>query len=121
MDEKSSVPTVTKGIPEDGDVEGSEEIYAAADVGEHRPGYTKKDQKDMYHMGKRQELMVGFIGDRASPHSSQCLAKFLPDLRRELHRSLAGNLGIRSDVSLVVAYLMTENDTNFKRQHARSC
>ena len=46
-------------VKERGDVEGSEEIYAPADVGEHRPGYTKRDQKDMYHMGKRQELMVG--------------------------------------------------------------
>lgn len=66
MGEKLSTATVTKGISDNGDPESSEEIYAAAVVGEHRPGYTKKDQKDMYHMGKRQELMVGFIEDRIS-------------------------------------------------------
>lgn len=35
-----------------------EDNYADVDVGEHRPGYVKSDRKDMYRMGKRQELMV---------------------------------------------------------------
>ena len=68
MDEKSGAPAVAKVISGSDDVESSEEIYAAADVGEHRPGYTKKDRKDMYRMGKRQELMVGFMKQLSKYH-----------------------------------------------------
>ena len=58
MEDKFSVQAVTKPLPNKVDMEAFEECYTAADVGEQRPGYTKRDQKDMYRMGKRQELMV---------------------------------------------------------------
>ena len=68
MDEKSNAPAVAKVISGSDDVESSEETYAAADVGEHRPGYTKKDKRDMYQMGKRQELMVGVVEQSSKYH-----------------------------------------------------
>ena len=58
-DEKASEQAVIMDVLGHGDVEASEGSFTEADVGDYRPGYTKKDQKDMYRMGKRQELMVG--------------------------------------------------------------
>lgn len=56
---KSSVQAVAKDLPSSLDAETPEDGYADVDVGEHRPGYAKSDRRDMYRMGKRQELMVG--------------------------------------------------------------
>ena len=36
------------------------EDYPSTEVGDDRPGYTKNDRRDMYRMGKRQELMRNF-------------------------------------------------------------
>ncbi|KAL8641734.1 MAG: hypothetical protein Q9226_008596 [Calogaya cf. arnoldii] len=55
---KSSAHATTKDLPSHLDTEAPEEGYADVDVGENRPGYAESDRRDMYRMGKRQELMV---------------------------------------------------------------
>ena len=80
MDIKFAAQGMTKDVPANGDVETSEESYAAADVGEHRQGYTKKDQKDMYRMGKRQELMVGSMEHRPVASLTVLSETFPPSL-----------------------------------------
>ena len=61
MDAKSWAQTVMKDVPSSADVDTPEDAFADAEVGEHRPGYTKRDRGDMYRMGKRQELMASTL------------------------------------------------------------
>ncbi|KAI4254353.1 MAG: hypothetical protein LQ352_003141 [Teloschistes flavicans] len=59
--DKPSVQATTTVFPSNPATELSEDgDYLDIGVGEQRPGYTKVDRKDMYRMGKRQELMRNF-------------------------------------------------------------